>query len=177
MSKILMYVGIPLLILIIILVLTGIYLSNVLNKVHQPNEVTIGKGEKSALIIYSPSNSNGTENMSKSIADTLSKNDYTVKINYPSDNLKYNLKDFDTIIFGTPVYMGKISSPLENYIKSQNIKNQNVILFVTGMAVDKHDEEETMKTWLDTSNSINTIKVKKNDYDKMNNFIENIISK
>lgn len=176
MQKILTYIGIPLLIIIIIFILVMVYFSTILNKTYDLNENTVGNGKKSALLVYSLSRGNGTEEMSKNIANTLSENNYTVTMNYPSEKLNYNLKDFDLIIFGTPVYAGKISSSLEKYIKSQNIKNENIILFVTGMLTDKHEEEETMKKWLDSSNSISTIKVNSKDYDKMNNFIENSIN-
>lgn len=130
-----------------------------LSKVHSTDEVIIGDGLKTALIIYQPSSNDTTSNVTLELAQQLADNGYTVTINYPSQTLDYDVDVYDVIVFGTPVYMGKVSSVLENYIKSLQIEEKEVLLYVTGMNLDDTTELSTMAEWLDSSNSIDAIKL------------------
>ena len=111
-----------------------------INKEYEPKENIINGGEKQALLIYEPSISSLTEDASLKIADVMNKKGYTVTINYPSDELKYDLDKYDTIVFGSPVFAGKVSPVLEEYIERNSIENKKVIVYTTGKFSNKKDE-------------------------------------
>lgn len=176
-KKILIIFGSIFLILLIIAIIAGLWTRNILNKEHDTNEVIKGSGDKTALIIYQPSNGHTAKNMANTIAETLADNDYTVTINMPSDTLNYDVRSYDLIVFGTPVYIGSVSSTLKDYVKANPVLDKDVILYVTGMLTDDHKEEEEMRTWFDKSNHIFTIKVGKGKQEQIQTFIENYLSK
>jgi hypothetical protein len=143
-----------------------------LNQEHPSDEMILGEGEKQALVIYQPSNNETTTNVAMELARQLVDQEYRVIINYPSKELAYDLNSFDLIIFGTPVYMGKISSQLERYISNQSIENKSILLFATGMNLDQTDELKQMAAWFDKGNQIDALKVGKADPALINWFLE-----
>jgi flavodoxin len=143
-----------------------------LNQEHPSDEMILGEGQKKALIIYQPSNNETTQNVAMELAQQLVDQEYCVTMNYPSKELAYDLNSFDLIAFGTPVYMGKISSQLESYITSQAIEKKAVLLFATGMNLDQPGELKQMAAWFDNSNQIDALKIGKADPALMNWFLE-----
>lgn len=143
-----------------------------LNQEHPSNEIILGEGKKQALIIYQPSNNETTTNVTMELARQLVEQEYRVTINYPSKALTDDLNSFDLIAFGTPVYMSKVSSLLENYVSNQYIENKSILLFATGMNLDQVDELNQMAAWFDDSNQIDAIKVGKADPALINWFLE-----
>ena len=89
----------------------------------------VGKEPKSALIIYQPTKDNVAKNITKVIADCLAPNGHTVTINYLSDDLNYILSEYDIIVFGSAVYIGRFSLVLGNYILKNRLKNKKVIVY------------------------------------------------
>lgn len=143
-----------------------------LNREHPSDEMILGEGRKQVLIVYQPSNNETTSNVTMELAKQLADQGYQVTINYPSKELTYDLNSFDLIVFGTPVYMGRISSQLESYVSNQSIENKSIMLFSTGMNSDQLDELKQMAAWFDSSNQIDAIKVGKAEPDLMKWFLE-----
>ena len=84
----------------------------------------------------------------------MNKKGYTVTINYPSDELKYDLDKYDTIVFGSPVFAGKVSPVLEEYIERNSIENKKVIVYTTGKFSNKKDELGKLESCISSNNEI-----------------------
>lgn len=160
----------------IICIGVGLYLSvssvNSIEKVYPSREITIGKGEKKALLIYEPSKSKLSENVSLKVTDIMQNNGYSVTINYPSDELEYDLNDYDTIVFASPVYAHKISPVLEKYIKDNPIENKKIILYTLGKLENKSDLDK-LKECVSKNNTIYAEKYTDSTEDSFYDFIEN----
>lgn len=91
-----------------------------------------------ALIVYQPSlMSDSTKNAAYELARGLNGKGYEVTIAYPGKYLSTDLSSYKVVIFGSPVYIGQTSSVLNDYIKNiKNLKDQKILLFVTGGADD-----------------------------------------
>lgn len=132
-----------------------------LSKEHAPDEMIVGNGTKRALIIYQPSHNDTTSDVTLELAQQLAGRDYTVTVNYPSTVLTYDLDRYDVIAFGTPVYMGRVSSVLESYIKSLSFGEKSILLYSTGMNLEDTSELSEMADWVNGINTINAIKLGK----------------
>lgn len=139
MKKFLMifkWVGISLIIIIVCLVIWMKWVIDTNKIVHNSNEKIISpqsNSDKKALIIYEPSRTDITAKMANTIADTLKDSGYEVTINYPSENLKYDISKYQVVVFGTPIYVGKHSIVLEKYINSiKDYAGKKVFIFATG---------------------------------------------
>lgn len=148
---------------------------SILDAVHEPNELKIGNGKKSAIIIYQPSKHNAAYNITMAIANALADNDYSVVINHPSDKLLYDLTQYDLIAFGSVVYAGKFSSVLYNYIMSNRFKNKKVLAYTVGYKINDKTDLNELKVLLDDMNDVYTIKVKKGQELKIKQFVNEII--
>ncbi|MGL6199379.1 MAG: flavodoxin family protein [Lachnospiraceae bacterium] len=135
--------------------------TGILSKECSPDEVVVGNGTKNALIIYQPSRNDTTSDVTLELAQQLANKDYTVTINYPSEALTYDIDMYDVIAFGTPVYMGKVSSVLESYVKSLSLSGKSILLYSTGMNLEDVTELSAMAEWVNGDNSINAIKLGK----------------
>jgi len=144
---------------------------NCIKKEYAPNEVVIGEGEKQALVIYEPSKHDTTKNVSMIIANTLAEEGYTVSVNYPSSNLTYNWEDYDIIAFGSPVYVGEVSPVLKSYVESNPITDKNILIYATGMVPEETKELVEMASWVKENNSIVSVKVTKEEGEKLISFI------
>lgn len=88
---------------------------------------------KEALVIYQPSRSSLTKDITYSIAEELKSEGYDVTINYPSKTMNYDISKFNVIILGTPIYAGTSSSVLENFIRGlPDLSGKRVMIFGTG---------------------------------------------
>lgn len=134
MKKVLQVV---LILLVVIIVGTIIFFKWAVNAnsiVHKSSEKKLfSSSSKKALVIYQPSRTKLTSTMADSIAETLNKSGYEVTINYPSQELKYDISKYDVLVFGTPIYVGKYSQVLESYMKTiKDFSNKKVLIFSTG---------------------------------------------
>lgn len=127
------------LILLVVIIVGGIlflkWAVNANSIVHKSDERKIisSNSSKKALIIYQPSRTNLTSTMASSIAETLHKSGYEVTINYPSQELNYDISKYDVLVFGTPIYVGKYSQVLESYMRTiKDFSNKKVMIFSTG---------------------------------------------
>lgn len=170
--------GIVFFAVIFIIFLGSIWLKrglSVLNKTHTPNEVKLGSGEKTAIIIYQPTKHNTAYNITMAIANTLVKNGYTVTINYPSNDINYNLSQYDLIIFGSSVYVGKPSPVLGNYILRNKFRGKKVLIYTVGSLINDDSDLKELKVLLDGVNDVKAIKVKKGQENIIEQFVEKII--
>lgn len=46
-------------------------------------------------------------------------------------SIDYNLKDYDNIFIGTPVWAGKTSTPINTFLSKANLAGKNVFIFIT----------------------------------------------
>lgn len=178
-----MKLGIKILIgIVLILVISGLSIAvwysatvNSIKKELAPQEVVIGSGNNTALLIYQPSNadavSSPTVSAKTAIAKTLADRGYKVTVNYPSKRLDYDLKNYDTIIFGSPVYSGNLSPVLKEYAESNPITGKNILIFVTGMYPEDEKELKDMKTWVDENNQVEAIKISEGENSRLTSFV------
>ncbi len=98
-------------------------------------ETTPGAGHspKKAIIIFQPSKDGISAGIARQIAKGMSGGGYEVTITYPGNHLPSDLKDYDIIAFGSPVYFGTVSSTLTEYIKkAENLSNKKIALYSVG---------------------------------------------
>ena len=163
------------LIVVIVVACCGIWFFTTVssvNKEHAPAEAVVGTGDRSALVIYEPSRLSTTKDMSMAIADTLAGAGYTVTVNFPSSRLDYDLEDYDVIAFGTPVYAGQVSSALKSYVESNPVEGKHVLVYVTGASPDDTKELDEMVSWVNAANSVSSIKVTKDDGERLSAFVK-----
>lgn len=169
--------AISLSIILIVFLALNIWTNTILNKNHNSQEIIIGTGKKQALLIYQPSNGDTTKNIGQEIAEKLAQDGYTVTINMPSEKTNYNINNYDLLVFGSPVYFGKFSTPLKNFMTNEKIENKNTIIFITGKFTKEHKEELEMKALLDPSNNIYTIKTNQEEVKELHKFMESVFEK
>lgn len=156
----------------------SIWLKNrlkVLRTAHEPNEIKVGNGEKSAIIIYQPTKHDAATKLTKAVADCLAENGYSVTINYPSNEINYILTEYDLIVFGSGVYLGNFSPVLSDYILHNKIKNKKVLIYTVGMKTDDLTDLNELRVMLDDANEVHGIKVSKGQEDKLKEFVVNSI--
>lgn len=88
---------------------------------------------KKALVVYQPSRGKVTNKIAEQIAKGINDSGYEVTINYPGKHMPKDISQYSVVVFGSPVYIGKTSSTLSDYMKSIKVsENQKVLVFVTG---------------------------------------------
>lgn len=156
------------LILLVVIIVGGIlflkWAVNANSIVHKSDERKIisSNSSKKALIIYQPSRTNLTSTMASSIAETLHKSGYEVTINYPSQELNYDISKYDVLVFGTPIYVGKYSQVLESYMRTiKDFSNKKVMIFATGGNNKITNEIDPLVKMLNETNKIKKLKLLK----------------
>lgn len=140
-----------------------------------PEEVTVGNGDKKAIIIYQSSKNGGTDAVANTLAEQLK--GYTVTLNHPSDKLEYNLNDYDLIIFGTAIYANEPSECLVEYIQSNSFSDKTVIVFATGIRLNEMEAVDKVKNCIGGINDVYAIKAQKTELDKFKNYLKKCIDK
>lgn len=123
--------------LILLSIGTVVVLQNTLSYPHKSNQTILKQSkadfEKQALVIYQPSLSQTTKNVSMSIAQALNQQGYQVIINYPGDYLDIDLSKYNILVLGSPVYFGQTSSVLNKYFgEIKETKHTKILYFETG---------------------------------------------
>jgi len=165
-------------ILIFVIAGVGVYSAvNSINKEHKPNETVIGEGAKTALLIYQPSLSGKAKKIAMSVAETMADHGYKVAINLPSDQITYDWEDFDVIAYGSPVYVGKVSPVLMDYVKSNPIEQKKILIFAVGsVAAPEISEIDEMASWVNPNNDTVKMKCVVSDEDAFFNFVETTLT-
>ena len=152
----------------------GIWLYSTVSVIYNElssDEVILKGGDKQALIIYQPSKHDTAKNLSMALGEELQKQGYTVTINFPSEDLTYDIDDYDVIAYGSPVYASNVSPVLEDYITSLNMKDKKVIVYAVGMLTDETVELDNMISWISKDNAISVIKISKGEEDVASKFV------
>ena len=173
------FLGYTLLFFLFIAFLVSIWLKNGLKALritHKPNEIKVGNGQKSALLIYQPTNHMSVTKLTKVLADCLANNGYAVTINYPSNETNYILSEYDLIIFGSGVDLGSLSPVLSDYIWRNKFKNKKVLIYTIGLKTDDLTDLNELKVMLDDANEVHGIKVNKWQEDKLKEFVVKAIN-
>lgn len=163
---------------IIILIGIGIFLlySTItsINKVHQPKELLLKGGEKQALLIYEPSKGSLSEKVALKTGYIMNDNGYTVTINYPSEYLSYDLKKYDVILFGSPVYAEQVSTVLKNYMENNPVENKEILLYSVGQNADDKNELNDLKEFISSDNNVTLVKYTRNTEESFWNVIKKL---
>jgi flavodoxin len=144
------------------------------NTPREPNEQVSGSGDKKALIIYQPSQNDGTGDVVNALKEVLT--GYTVTTNYPSEQLDYDLNNYDLIVFGSAIYAGEPSECLIEYIQSQKFEGKDVFVFTTGMRLAELEGLDKVKNSVGGINNVFGLKAQKTDLDKFKDFLSKKIS-
>ncbi len=173
------FLGILFFVALFVLFIVSFWLKNnlkILNFTHASDEKIVGEGAKKALIIYQPSKNNVATNLTKVIADCLAQYGYTVTINYPSDELNYILSEYDLLIFGSAVYIGRFSPILGSYMLKNRFKNKKVIVYTVAPNVNEVTDLNDLKVLVDSLNEVHAIKIYKGQDERLKKFVKEIIS-
>ncbi|MDD3412854.1 MAG: flavodoxin domain-containing protein [Lachnospiraceae bacterium] len=165
--------------LIAIAVGVGILQSTVscINKEYTMEETVLGKGEKTALLIYEPSKHDTAKEVSMSVAQIMVDHGYTVTINCPTKELVYDWEKYDVIALGSPIYAGKVSPVLKDYVTRNPIENKNLLLYSIGSApVENTTEIDEMNTWVSEKNNIVKTKCKIDERVTFENYIDKTLT-
>lgn len=139
------------------------------NKKEQEDvEKVIGTGEKKILILYQDSVSDIVSRTLNRIMESIDESDCTITINHPRSDSTYQVSDYDLVVFLTPVYAGHISEPLQNYAKSQDFTDVNVVNIITGKR-EPASEIELLEGCIKNPKSMTNMKIKEPDAETIQN--------
>ena len=147
-----------------------------LNARREPNELKFGDGKKSALVIYQPTKYGAETNLTMALADYLARNGYTVTVNYPSHELNYILSEYDLLVFGSGVCLGRVSPILSEYIMTHPFKNKKILIYTVGSHVADLSDLNELKILIDAQNNeVHAIKVSKGQETELIAFLHHVI--
>ena len=148
-----------------------------INKEFKPQELVLGSGEKTALLIYEPTKSDTSKEVTLEIAQCMVNHGYTVTINYPSKDLSYDWENYDLIAFGSPIYMSKVSPVLKEYVERNPVENKKIIIYAMGLLpAGDNVEIEEMYSWISADNDIAKMKCKVDEREPFERFIEKTLT-
>lgn len=143
----------------------------------KPNEIILeGTNGKKALVLYQKTKHDTATNITMALANSLNKLGYTVIINHPSSELKYEMKDFSVLAFGSGVYMGGVSIPLTNYMEQTDMTGKQVIVYAVGENMEETAEVDLLMSKVQGTETKTGIKVKKGQEKKIADFVTEFIS-
>lgn len=137
--------------------------------VRRPVEKQVGYGARKVLLIYQPSNRGKNHAIAWALARTLARAGHTVTLNYPSPVLSYDPQDYDLLVFGGSVYMGRVGRPLKNYLSSLHFQGKQVLLFVVG-DLEQAPELAELRLCVPEGNRIRSIKIRPGEEKKLCQF-------
>lgn len=148
-----------------------------INKEHEPNEIVLGNGEKTALLIYEPSSSDTAQEVTLWIAQIMANHGYTVTINLPSKELSYDWEEYDLIALGSPIYTGNVSPVLKEYVERNPVENKKILLYAMGLLPAEDNKEiNEMNSWISASNNISKMKCKVDEREPFESFVEKTLT-
>jgi len=84
-----------------------------------PSMATVGR----ALVVYSPGLSGAAKADAREIADDLQAKGYTVDLAGVRSTIAGNQSGYNIIVAGGPIYFGKLSSSIDEYLKNLHADN------------------------------------------------------
>lgn len=98
-----------------------------------PNGTAVGN----ALVVYDPGLSGAAANTANTIASSLQSKGYKVDLVGIKNSKATTTSNYSIVIVGGPVYAGKVSSSVQDYLKTVDIaKGTKLGVFVTGQDPD-----------------------------------------
>jgi len=87
-----------------------------------------------------------TEKVAASIAEKLKETNEVVLFSLKK-NPKPDISGFETVILGSPIYMGKASEKMKAFCKANEsvLLQKKIGLFICGMHIDKEEQEKELK--------------------------------
>lgn len=144
-----------------------------LDIVYPSSEEKISGKKRNALLLFQPFEPLEEENkkVKDFVLDFFKENDYNITINYPSEDINYNIKNFDVIIILAYEYRNNIGKPMLEYIKRSSFEEDN-LLFIT-IGENKYNTKflDRIKKETDSSNNIFVTKVYDTKMDDLNNLL------
>lgn len=174
-KKTLIRIWIGLFIIIILSVIGTLGVINIipmhLNSQQQssPKQYTSKNHTRNALLVYQPAWTDITKNAAYALAESLKDKGYNVTVNYPGSFLPKDVSNYDILVFGTPIYNGKGSKLITNYLKSiKSLNGKKLILFTTGSTTPlKYDKAYTgIKDYMKNVSKVQRIKFSNKTNDK-----------
>lgn len=166
--RILLGIGILVGVIILAVVVFAVVLSSVNASKGNHEEVLNSpqSAAKKALIVYQPSLSSLTGDMAHQIAKGLYDNGFTVTLNNPGGHMPSDLSTYDVVVFGSPVYAGKVSKALTDYMaKITAYPSGRIVLFSTGGMPDDTQELNEMAQLLGSTPIYKQVKFSAKDKD------------
>lgn len=135
-KKILISTSLVIVSLIILSALMMLLFSLSLNKQRGSKEELLqssSQSHKKALIIYQPGVSELSSNVAHRIAKGLNDGGYEVTLNHPGSYLQSDVSKYSLLVFGSPVYAGKSSKALIDYMSRLKASpSSKIVLYSTG---------------------------------------------
>jgi menaquinone-dependent protoporphyrinogen IX oxidase len=148
-----------------------------INKEYKMEEIILGEGKKTALLIYEPSKHDTSKEVSMSVAQIMADHGYTVTINLPSSELSYDWDAYDLIAFGSPIYGGTVSPVLKDYVIRNPVDNKKILIYSMGLlSADNTTEIDEMNSWVSANNDIFKTKCKTDERAVFESLIEKAIT-
>lgn len=139
-------------------------------------EYILEGGEKKALVLYQPSKHNTADKLNRLLAETLQKQGYEVTVNYLCVGERYSLEEYEVISLGSPVYSGKISSLMGEYLEKKRPIRKKLIFFITGMLPYREKEFKGIIEKAEEENEIFCIKGMVNETEEIEEMIRGIFT-
>lgn len=162
----------------IAILLTILYEYNrILYKNYEVNEEKLGDNSlsKKALIFWIPSKHDSCQIVKNQVANDLINKGYSVVINHPNENCNYDYREYDFICYITPVYFSNVSKAMCQSMVNSDYTNKKVAIMCVGKEIEIKKETEYMRSLLRKENVVSTIKVKKDELQRITNFINSAI--
>ena len=147
-----------------------------LDKYWGNKEYILEGGEKKALVLYQPSKHNTADKLNRLLAETLQKQGYEVTVNYLCRGERYILEEYEVISLGSPVYMGKISSLVMEYLEKKIPVRKKLIFFITGKFTYREKEVKELVEKTEEGNEIFCIKGMVNETEEIEEMIRGIFT-
>jgi flavorubredoxin len=161
--EVLQIVGIVILVIVVLVVLAFAVINfDLISYTATASETLNATGASigRALVVYSPGLSGAAKQAATIVADNLQAKNYTVVLAGVRSRIASNMSSYDIIIAGGPMYFGKVSSSIDEYLKtlpnntklgvfgttgSSNYVESDFISLTEQVASDTHNEKAIIK--------------------------------
>lgn len=173
---ILLVIGILFLLMIVGAVLMGVLFIGNNTKEQSDQETVVTGGEKKALLLFQNSRGGLTKKAADKVAENLKSEGYTVIMNHPRSDLKYDLDQYEAIVLMTPVYAGQIAKPLTEYVDDHDFASKKVCVIVTGSAMEETGELDGLKDHIQNAEVLYGKKIKSAENSEISNAVKEFLA-
>lgn len=175
MNYVLLIILIVVIFIVIALGIAVLWFRNVIRTLYRDydsREKVIGNGFKNTLVLYQPSKHNSVNIVCRYIVEGLAGKDYKTTINYLNTFSLYSIDNYELIVLVSPVYMGRVSPRIKEFVSGQLIKNKTILLCSVGLILDEVKETDEIVKLIDESNKLIRIKTNDREISKFRHEIE-----